>query len=55
VTTHAVNFPTADHLIADISNYDMRRLPRTDMPWVSPECTHTRGLDDTNSHNALRA
>ena len=42
VTTHAVNFPTADHLIADVSNYDMRRLLRTDMLWVSPEYTHAR-------------
>jgi DNA (cytosine-5)-methyltransferase 1 len=28
IETHALNFPDADHLIADVSNYDMRRLPR---------------------------
>ncbi len=39
VATHAANFPDADHLIADVSNYDMRRLPRTQVGWFSPECT----------------
>jgi DNA (cytosine-5)-methyltransferase 1 len=39
IATHSANFPDADHLCADISNYDMRRLPRTDVLWASPECT----------------
>ena len=39
IETHARNFPDADHLIADVSNYDMRRLPRTPVGWFSPECT----------------
>ncbi|PJE01217.1 DNA cytosine methyltransferase [Mycobacterium haemophilum] len=39
ISTHALNFPDADHLIADVSNYDMRRLPRTDVLWASPICT----------------
>jgi DNA (cytosine-5)-methyltransferase 1 len=39
IETHAANFPDADHLCADVSNYDMRRLPRTDVGWFSPECT----------------
>ncbi|CAM5533041.1 DNA cytosine methyltransferase [Leifsonia shinshuensis] len=39
IDTHASNFRDADHLVADISNYDMRRIPRTDVLWASPECT----------------
>jgi DNA (cytosine-5)-methyltransferase 1 len=39
IETHAANFPHAEHLCADVSNYDMRRLPRTDVLWASPECT----------------
>ncbi|GAA2876099.1 DNA cytosine methyltransferase [Streptomyces mexicanus] len=39
VETHAANHPGADHLCADINNYDMRRLPKTDILWASPICT----------------
>ncbi|TWP51465.1 DNA cytosine methyltransferase [Lentzea tibetensis] len=39
IETHAANFPGAEHLCADVSNYDMRRLPRTDVLWASPICT----------------
>ena len=39
IETHAANFPDADHLIADVSNYDMRRLPDSDVLWASPICT----------------
>lgn len=39
IETHAVNFPAADHLCADVNNYDMRRLPWTDIAWWSPICT----------------
>lgn len=39
VETHAANFTTAEHVVADVSNYDMRKLPRTDVLWASPECT----------------
>lgn len=39
VETHAANHSDADHLCADINNYDMRRLPRTDILWASPICT----------------
>ncbi|WP_419997784.1 DNA cytosine methyltransferase [Streptomyces boninensis] len=38
VDTHAANHPSADHLCQDINNYDMRRLPRTDILWASPIC-----------------
>lgn len=39
IESHAANFPSADHLMADLSGYDMRRMPRTDVLWSSPECT----------------
>lgn len=39
IETHAANFRDADHLCADVNNYDMRRLPRTDVLWASPICT----------------
>ena len=39
IETHSANFRDADHLCADVSNYDMRRLPSTDVLWASPECT----------------
>lgn len=39
IETHAANHRDADHLCADINNYDMRRLPRTDILWASPICT----------------
>ena len=39
IETHAANHRDADHLCADINNYDMRRLPKTDILWASPICT----------------
>ena len=39
IETHAANFRDADHLCADVNNYDMRRLPRTAVLWASPICT----------------
>jgi DNA (cytosine-5)-methyltransferase 1 len=39
IETHGKNFGDADHLCADVSNYDMRRLPKTDGLWASPICT----------------
>ncbi|MGW6461776.1 DNA cytosine methyltransferase [Streptomyces sp. NPDC055078] len=39
IDTHASNHPYAEHLCADVSNYDMRRLPKTDVLWASPICT----------------
>ncbi|MFE9334887.1 DNA cytosine methyltransferase [Streptomyces sp. NPDC006925] len=39
IETHSANHRSADHLCADINNYDMRRLPRTDVLWASPICT----------------
>jgi DNA (cytosine-5)-methyltransferase 1 len=39
IETHAANFPHAEHVLADVSNYDMRRLPHSDVLWASPICT----------------
>jgi DNA (cytosine-5)-methyltransferase 1 len=39
IDTHAANFTDAEHLCADVNNYDMRRLPKTDVLWASPICT----------------
>lgn len=41
IETHSANFGHAEHLCADVSNYDMRKLPRTDILWASPICTET--------------
>ncbi len=38
VETHNRNLPHADHDVADISQADPRRYPRTDILWASPEC-----------------
>lgn len=39
IESHAVNFPATDHAIADISQADPRKFPRTRLAWFSPECT----------------
>lgn len=39
IDTHSANFRDAEHLCADVNNYDMRRLPTTDILWASPICT----------------
>lgn len=39
IETHSANFPDAEHVCADVNNYDMRRLPSTDVAWFSPICT----------------
>jgi DNA (cytosine-5)-methyltransferase 1 len=41
IETHARNFARAEHLCADVNNYDMRRLPTTDVLWASPICTES--------------
>lgn len=40
VETHADNFPDTAHDIANISQVDPRRYPRTRVLWASPECTN---------------
>lgn len=39
IAVHADNFRNADHVQGDLSGYDMRRLPKADVLWASPECT----------------
>ena len=39
IETHALNHPGAEHVCADVNNYDMRRLPGTDVLCASPICT----------------
>lgn len=39
IDTHSANFPNTEHLVADVSNIDFRRLPRTRGLWASPVCT----------------
>jgi DNA (cytosine-5)-methyltransferase 1 len=55
IETHSANFPNADHLIADVSNYDMRRLPRTQVLWASPECTWHSPAGGRKSQEQIRA
>lgn len=40
IETHNTNHPTTDHDIADLSQVDPRRYPRTTILWASPECTN---------------
>lgn len=39
IAVHAANHQAADHVQGDLSGYDMRRLPKADVLWASPECT----------------
>ncbi len=40
IETHNANHPDTDHLQADISQFDPRRVRSTDLLWASPECTN---------------
>lgn len=40
VDVHNANHPDTDHVCADISQYDPRLFPTTDILWASPECTN---------------
>ncbi|MBP9918062.1 MAG: DNA cytosine methyltransferase [Dermatophilaceae bacterium] len=40
VDVHNANHPHVDHICADISQYNPRRLRPTDILWASPECTN---------------
>ncbi|MFG2234888.1 DNA cytosine methyltransferase [Streptomyces sp. NPDC048723] len=39
IETHSANHRNTEHICADINNYDMRKLPATDILWASPICT----------------
>lgn len=40
VDTHNTNHPDAAHICADLSQYDPRYFPASDIGWFSPECTN---------------
>lgn len=43
VDTHQLNHPGTEHHIANLSETDFRRFPRTDLLWASPSCVwHAR-------------
>lgn len=53
IDTHNLNHPETDHDIADISEVDPRRYPKTDLLWASPSCTfwsQARGQKQTFAH-----
>lgn len=39
IDTHAANHPDAEHICADISQYEPRLFPPAEMAWLSPSCT----------------
>lgn len=39
IDTHAANHPDAEHICADISQYEPRLFPHSDLGWFSPSCT----------------
>ncbi|QLF83872.1 DNA methylase [Gordonia phage Moosehead] len=39
IDTHSANHPDTDHICADISQYEPRLFPRTNIAWLSPSCT----------------
>lgn len=40
VDTHNENHPDAEHICADLSQYEPRYFPRSTFGWFSPSCTH---------------
>lgn len=55
IATHAANFTDAEHLCADVNNYDMRRLPTTDILWASPICTEASPTGKKTRRRARQA
>ncbi|HEY3514548.1 MAG TPA: DNA cytosine methyltransferase [Kribbella sp.] len=57
VNTHNLNHPGADHDCADLSQVNPRKYPRTNLAWMSPECTNHSGAKgkkrDTDSQPGL--
>ncbi|WP_247673357.1 DNA cytosine methyltransferase [Micromonospora sp. C51] len=52
IDTHAANFRNAEHLCADVNNYDFRRLPkRADVLWASPICTEMSPAGGNSGYN----
>lgn len=40
IKSHQANHPHAQHDVADLSQVEPRRYPRTELAWFSPECTN---------------
>lgn len=40
IDSHSANHPDTEHVCADISQYEPRLFPTTDVLWASPSCTH---------------
>ena len=40
VSVHHSNHPDTDHVCADISQFNPRRIRSADLGWFSPECTN---------------
>lgn len=40
IQTHSLNHADAEHLCADISQYEPSLVPHTDIAWFSPSCTN---------------
>nr|WP_280357927.1 DNA cytosine methyltransferase [Nocardia otitidiscaviarum] len=54
IETHGANHPDVDHVCADISQYDPRLFPRTDILWASPSCTnHSQAQGKKRNHGAV--
>jgi DNA (cytosine-5)-methyltransferase 1 len=51
IETHSANFADAEHVCADVNNYDMRRLPTTDILWASPICTEASPAGGRSARN----
>lgn len=54
IETHALNHPAAEHVCADVSNYDMRRLPGTDVLCASPICTENSPAGASSGRRSRR-
>lgn len=52
IETHAANHPDADHIHADISQYEPSLFPRTDLGWFSPSCTKHSVAQGKRLHDA---
>jgi DNA (cytosine-5)-methyltransferase 1 len=49
IDTHSANFRNAEHLCADVNNYDFRYLPQgADVLWASPICTEASPAGGTS-------
>lgn len=52
VDTHNENHPNADHICADLSQFEPRYFPNTRMAWFSPSCTkHSRAQGKAQATN----